>query len=135
MRGIASRAKVHEVDLNDFASVFAAIRDVRPDAVFHLAAHANVRASFTTPNAVLANNVIGTSNLLEAIRLAGVDPWVQVCSTSEVYGQVKPDEVPIHEDAPMRPARPRHTMCHGRASTSACRRRSSSPSPRRPRRS
>jgi GDP-4-dehydro-6-deoxy-D-mannose reductase len=106
LRAIASRVKVHEVDLNDFASVFSAVRDVKPDAVFHLAAHANVRASFITPNAVLSNNVIGTSNLLEAIRLAGLDPWIQICSTSEVYGQVDPKEVPIREEAPMRPASP-----------------------------
>ncbi|MDB5902254.1 MAG: hypothetical protein JWM26_1132 [Betaproteobacteria bacterium] len=106
LTAIASRVKVHEVDLNDFASVFAAVRDVKPDAIFHLAAHANVRASFITPNAVLSNNVIGTSNLLEAIRLAGLDPWIQICSTSEVYGQVDPKEVPIREEAPMRPASP-----------------------------
>ena len=106
LAGIASRVKVHEADLNDFAAVYATLRDLKPDAVFHLAAHANVRASFITPNAVLANNVIGTSNLLEAIRLAGLEPWVQICSTSEVYGQVKPDEVPIREEAPMRPASP-----------------------------
>jgi GDP-4-dehydro-6-deoxy-D-mannose reductase len=106
LSAIASRVQVHEVDLNDFASVFAAVRDVKPDAIFHLAAHANVRASFITPNAVLSNNVIGTSNLLEAIRLAGLDPWIQICSTSEVYGQVDPKEVPIREEAPMRPASP-----------------------------
>lgn len=104
--GIAARARVHEADLNDFASVYAVVREVQPDAIFHLAAHANVRASFITPNAVLANNIIGTSNLFEAVRLAGLDPWIQLCSTSEVYGQVAPGEVPIREDAPMRPASP-----------------------------
>lgn len=106
LRAIAARVKVHEVDLNDFASVFAALREVQPDAIFHLAAHANVRASFITPNAVLSNNVMGTSNLLEAVRLAGLDPWIQICSTSEVYGQVDPKEVPIREEAAMRPASP-----------------------------
>ncbi|MBI3044315.1 MAG: GDP-mannose 4,6-dehydratase [Betaproteobacteria bacterium] len=106
LRAVTGRATVHEADLNDFASVYAVVRDVKPDAVFHLAAHANVRASFTTPNAVLSNNIIGTSNLFEAIRLSGIDPWIQLCSTSEVYGQVDPKDVPIREDAPLRPASP-----------------------------
>lgn len=103
---VAGRVKVHEVDLNDFGSVYSAMQAVRPDAIFHLAAHANVRASFTTPNAVLSNNILGTSNLFEAIRLAGIDPWIQLCSTSEVYGQVAPEDVPIREEAPMRPSSP-----------------------------
>jgi GDPmannose 4,6-dehydratase/GDP-4-dehydro-6-deoxy-D-mannose reductase len=106
LRGIAARVKVHEVDLMDFASILTGLRDARPDAIFHLAAHANVRASFITPNAVLANNILGTGNLFEAIRHTGLDPLIQLCSTSEVYGQVDPKHVPIGEDAPMRPASP-----------------------------
>ena len=94
---------VHEADLMDFGSVLAVLRKVKPDAIFHLAAHANVRASFITPNAVLSNNILGTSNLFEGIRMAGLDAVIQVCSTSEVYGQVDPKDVPIKEDAPMRP--------------------------------
>jgi len=103
---ISSRIAVHEVDLQDFGSTFAALQEVRPDAIFHLAAYANVRASFITPATVLSNNIIGTSNLFEAVRLAKLDPFIQLCSTSEVYGQVNPDEVPISEDAPLRPASP-----------------------------
>jgi GDP-mannose 4,6-dehydratase len=94
---------VHEADLMDFGSVLAVLRKVKPDAIFHLAAHANVRASFITPNAVLSNNILGTSNLFEGIRMAGLDAVIQVCSTSEVYGQVDSKDVPIKEDAPMRP--------------------------------
>ncbi len=74
--------------------------------MFHLASHANVRASFVTPNAVLTDNILGTSTLFEAIRLSGLDPLIQLCSTSEVYGQVDPRHVPIDEDAPLRPASP-----------------------------
>ena len=106
VQAIADRVTVHEADLMDFASTLTVIREVRPDVVFHLAAHANVRASFTTPTAVLANNVLGTSHLFEAIRAAGLDPLVQLCSTSEVYGQVDPKDVPITEEAPLRPASP-----------------------------
>jgi GDP-4-dehydro-6-deoxy-D-mannose reductase len=106
LASIRNQVILHEVDLSDFGSVFAAIRDVRPDAIFHLASHANVRVSFVTPNAVLANNILSTSTLFESIRLAGIDPLVQLCSTSEVYGQVDAAHVPITEDAPMRPVSP-----------------------------
>ena len=106
LASIRDKVKVREADLLDFGSVFSVMQEVRPDAVFHLAAHANVRASFQTPSAVLNNNIIGTSNLFEAIRLAQLDPIVQLCSTSEVYGQVDPKDVPIKEDAPLRPVSP-----------------------------
>ena len=106
LKGLAGRVSVHEVDLLDMASLLPVIQRVRPSAIFHLAAHANVRASFDTPNAVLGNNILGTSNLFEAVRMSGLDPLIQLCSTSEVYGQVGPKEVPIREDAPMRPASP-----------------------------
>lgn len=103
---LAGKVRIHEADLMDQGSVLAVLRAVRPDAIFHLASHANVRASFTTPVAVMANNVLGTTNLFEAIRLAELDPIVQHCSTSEVYGQVPPELVPIREDAPLRPVSP-----------------------------
>jgi GDPmannose 4,6-dehydratase/GDP-4-dehydro-6-deoxy-D-mannose reductase len=106
LAAIRGRIAVHEADLTDFGSTFAALREAAPDAVFHLASHANVRASFVTPNAVLTDNILGTSTLFEAIRLSGLDPLIQLCSTSEVYGQVDPRHVPIDEDAPLRPASP-----------------------------
>ena len=106
LAGSASKVSMHECDLTDFSSVFSVLNEVRPDAIFHIAAHANVRASFTTPLAVLNNNIMGTANLFEAVRLTGIDPVIQLCSTSEVYGQVDPKNVPINEDCPMVPASP-----------------------------
>ena len=106
LHALRGKVTVHEVDLNDFGSVIAALQEVKPDAIFHLAAHANVRASFITPQTVLSNNILGTGNLFEGIRIAKLDPLIQLCSTSEVYGQVQPNEVPIREEQPMRPASP-----------------------------
>lgn len=100
------KIELHECDLNDLSSVISVLRQVRPEAIFHLAAHANVRASFITPLSVLQNNILGTANLLEGIRLAGLNPVLLVASTSEVYGQVDPKNVPINEDCPINPASP-----------------------------
>lgn len=97
---------VHEADLADMASVIEVFKKAQPDAIFHLAAHANVRTSFTTPTQVLSNNILGTSNLLEAIRILAIKPIVQICSTSEVYGQVNPKDVPIKETCSLNPMSP-----------------------------
>lgn len=102
----ASRLTLHECDLTDLSSVYAVLSAVKPDAIFHIASHANVRASFITPLAVLQNNIMGTANLFEAVRMAGLDPVIQLCSTSEVYGQVDPKNVPIKEDCPINPSSP-----------------------------
>lgn len=106
LSAVGDRVTLHEADMMDFSSVLAVLQDSQPDAIFHLAAHANVRASFITPNTVLSNNILGTSNLFEAVRLARLDPIIQLCSSSEVYGQVDSKAVPIKEDAPLRPASP-----------------------------
>ncbi|TSC72511.1 MAG: GDPmannose 4,6-dehydratase [Parcubacteria group bacterium Gr01-1014_70] len=103
---LGNKVTAHECDLNDFSAILSVLRIVRPDAIFHLASHANVRASFTNPLAVLENNIRGTANLLEAVRLAGINPFIQICSTSEVYGQVDPKNVPIKEDCPLNPSNP-----------------------------
>ncbi len=78
------RVSVHEADLMDMASIIEILQKVKPDAIFHLASNANVRASFITPTAVLSNNILGTSNLLEAIRILGMWPIVRMCGTLEV---------------------------------------------------
>lgn len=97
---------IHECDLNDFSAILTVLKSVKPDVIFHLASNANVRASFINPLSILDNNIGSTSNLLEAIRASEIDPVIQLCSTSEVYGQVDPKDVPIKESCPLNPASP-----------------------------
>lgn len=97
---------LHECDLTDLSSVILTLKNSKPDAIFHLASYANVRASFITPLSVLNNNIAGTANLFEGVKITGLDPIIQLCSTSEVYGQVDPKNVPIKEDCPFNPSSP-----------------------------
>jgi GDPmannose 4,6-dehydratase/GDP-4-dehydro-6-deoxy-D-mannose reductase len=83
-----------------------ALRECKPDWIFHLAAQSYVPYSFTAPAETLGTNVIGTTNLLDAMRITGCEAKVHICSSSEVYGQVREDEVPITETNPFRPASP-----------------------------
>jgi GDP-mannose 4,6-dehydratase len=108
LRGVIENPKVrlHDCDLRDLGSLIRVFGEVRPDVIFHLAAQSFVTTSYVAPIDTLDCNVLGTANLLEAIRILKLDPVVHICSSSEVYGQVHPDEVPIRETCPLRPVSP-----------------------------
>jgi GDPmannose 4,6-dehydratase/GDP-4-dehydro-6-deoxy-D-mannose reductase len=106
IRHLRDAVTLHDGELRDLTSLMALLRRVRPERVFHLAAQSYVTSSFLAPTDTLHTNVIGTTNLLEALRLVGLDARIHVCSSSEVYGQVAADEVPIRETNPFRPASP-----------------------------
>ncbi len=103
---IKDKVTLYDAELRDLSSLILLLKDLKPDVVFHLAAQSYVPFSYTAPVDTLMTNVIGTANLLEAVRLAGIDPMLHICSSSEVYGQVRPEEVPIRESNPFRPVSP-----------------------------
>ena len=103
---LRSKVTLLECDLRDYTSVHAALAAARPDYVFHLAAQSFVPSSWTAPNETLTTNVNGQTNLFEAIRALGLDPVVQIACSSEQYGMVLPNEVPISETNPLRPLSP-----------------------------
>ena len=94
-------------DLNDYVSLQNAVEISRPDYVFHLAAQSYPTTSFTSPIQTLDTNILGTARLLEALRWAkDVDPVIHVCASSEVFGRVSRENLPIHEEIPFHPASP-----------------------------
>lgn len=96
-KNIKNKVKIHTCDLTDMGSVIRTIDEIRPDFIFNMASNANVRMCFEYPSAILKNNIDSTLNLLEAVRTLKIKPIIHHCSTSEVYGQVKPENVPIKE--------------------------------------
>jgi GDPmannose 4,6-dehydratase/GDP-4-dehydro-6-deoxy-D-mannose reductase len=62
--------------------------------------------SFRAPIDTLRANALGTVSLLEAVRAAGIDPMIHICTSSEVYGEVPEAELPIVETTPFRPQSP-----------------------------
>lgn len=107
IRHIEDKLELHLGDLRDMSSLIYLMRSARPDIIFHLAAQSYVPVSFDTPVDTFQTNAIGTINLLEAILSDGeMWPKIMVCSSSEVYGQPEPGEVPIKETNPLRPASP-----------------------------
>lgn len=103
------RIDLYCADLNDYSALARMLKSVRPDYISHLAAQSYPKTSFDSPIETLQTNIIGTANLLEAIRqqkeLDGYDPVVHVCSSSEVYGRAKPG-MPLAEDTPFHGASP-----------------------------
>jgi GDP-4-dehydro-6-deoxy-D-mannose reductase len=103
---LEGKIEVLEGDLNDASSMRLVIREVKPDRIFHLAAQSFVPTSWRAPVETLAINVLGQVNLFEAIRSEGVDPRVHIAGSSEEYGHVEPDQVPIKETNVLRPLSP-----------------------------
>jgi GDPmannose 4,6-dehydratase len=93
-------------DLSDQISVLNAIKESKPDYVFHLAAQSYPKTSFDSPIDTYNINILGTARLLEAIRWQGLDPWIHVCASSEVFGRVTQDKLPIDEECSFHPASP-----------------------------
>ena len=93
-------------DLRDELSLFAAARESRPDYVFHLAAQSYPKTSFDSPLDTLDTNIQGTCRILEALRQQDMDPVIHVCASSEVFGRVPQEKLPIAEDCTFHPASP-----------------------------
>jgi GDP-4-dehydro-6-deoxy-D-mannose reductase len=106
IRHLGDRIQLTEGDLRDETSLRSVMAETRPDAIFHLAAQSFVPTSWRAPTETLTTNIGGQSNLFEAVRAVGLDPVIQIAGSSEEYGLVLPDEVPIGESNPLRPLSP-----------------------------
>ena len=93
-------------DINDLSSLLHVFAKVKPDYVFHLAAQSYPKTSFESPLETLDTNILGTAKVLDAIKKLEQDPVIHVCASSEVFGRVPKEFLPIHEDVTFHPASP-----------------------------
>jgi GDP-4-dehydro-6-deoxy-D-mannose reductase len=98
--------KVFVGDIRDEQLIAKTLKQVKPDLVFHLAAQSSVRLSFENPQETFSINVMGTLNLLETIAKLDLPMKTLVITSSEIYGPLTPEEVPVTEDHPIRPVNP-----------------------------
>src|SRR5689334_16229224 len=105
---INAKDRVHLLygDLRDFLAIHDVVSKAKPDYVFHLAAQSYPRTSFESPLDTLETNILGTTIVLEAIRNVGLNPVIHVCASSEVFGRVPKEKVPIDEECTFHPASP-----------------------------
>ena len=106
LAALRGRVEVVSADLLDPDATGAALATTRPDVIFHLAAQSHVPTAFADPAATINNNLFGQLNLLEAVRSRGLDALIVIACTSEEYGAVRPEELPVDEQTPLRPSNP-----------------------------
>jgi GDP-4-dehydro-6-deoxy-D-mannose reductase len=103
---LRGRVQFVAADLGDLDQAVAALASVRPDAIFHLAGQSNVPRSFAEPAQTLTTNVLAQLNLFQAALRLKQNPLFLVVCSNEIYGRVTPGDLPIDEDAPLRPVSP-----------------------------
>src|SRR3989441_4314722 len=100
------RVTLLHCELTDAGATEKLIGATRPDRIFHLAAQSFVQSSFDEPSATMRINIEAQLNVLEAIRRHDTKIRMHIAGSSEEYGMVYPDEVPMKETNPLRPLSP-----------------------------
>mgnify|MGYP003324848886 FL=1 len=100
------RVFLHYGDLRDSQSIDLVVDNIKPDYTFHLAAQSYPKTSFDAPLDTYATNISGTSTLLEALKKYSRNSIIHVCASSEVFGRVPKEKLPINEECSFHPASP-----------------------------
>ncbi len=108
LKGILGQLTLRECNLMNRSAVFKVLNEVKPDIIFHLAAHSFVPFSWKEPQEALQNNIISELNIFDTIRDLHLEDKtvIQIACSSEEYGFVKPEECPIRETNELRPMSP-----------------------------
>lgn len=101
-----NKIKLHYGDLHDSISIENAVKQSKPDYVFHLAAQSFPRTSFDAPLDTFETNIQGTNRILESIKNYSPEAIVHICSSSEIFGRVPKEKTPIDEECTFHPASP-----------------------------
>ncbi len=103
---IKDKIELLECDLTNRVAAARVMEKARPDKIFHLAAQSFVPTSWKSPEDTLCNNIIAQLNIFEVAREMKLDPVIVLACSSEEYGQVSENEVPVKETNPLRPLSP-----------------------------
>lgn len=103
--GVLGKIEMININLHEPFQVIEAITAVRPDHVYHLAGESFVADSYQQPRSVIETNVLGTLNVLEALRLAAPAARLFFASSAEIFGIPQPGQL-LDEDSPFRPTNP-----------------------------
>ena len=103
---LKGKLKLIDCDIRDAFSVEKIIRESMPDQIYHLAAQSFVPTSWSAPSETLVTNIVGELNIFEAVRHLNINPKIHIAGSSEEYGLVYEQELPIKETNPLRPLSP-----------------------------
>lgn len=105
-RALPRGVKVFKGDLRDEEQVARTINTFSPEIIFHLAAQPSVKLSFENPANTFSVNIFGSLNILETVSGIKTPPKTLLVTSSEIYGQLKPEDMPITENFPLAPVNP-----------------------------
>lgn len=100
------RLFLHYGDISDSSNISRLIETIKPDEIYHLAAQSHVRVSFDLPEYTANTTGLGTIRILDAIRNAGLKTKFYQASSSEMFGKVAPEDLPINENTVFHPRSP-----------------------------
>lgn len=104
---IKDQITFHKVDLQDKNQTEQLVKEIMPDEIYHLAAMASVPGSFQDPISAMHNNIDVQLYLFESLRAHNLlNTKVLVIGSAEEYGYVTPEDLPVNESTPLRPASP-----------------------------
>ena len=106
IRHIQEHLRIERADLRDFDRVREVLQSSKPQRIYHLAAFSSPAESFENPGLTYEVNFMGTLNLLSAWLRVGMDCRLLFISSSEVYGHVPPEKLPMREEMELRPVNP-----------------------------
>ncbi|MCP9882390.1 GDP-mannose 4,6-dehydratase [Cyanobium sp. Alchichica 3B3-8F6] len=101
-----NRIRLHYGDIRDICSLESVFSSINFDIVFHLAAQSYPKTSFDSADDTFITNINGTRNIMECCKKYCPNATIHNCSSSEVFGRVPKEYVPIKEDTPFHPASP-----------------------------
>jgi GDP-4-dehydro-6-deoxy-D-mannose reductase len=96
----------HALDLRDEQAAEDLLSQIHPTQIYHLAAQSSPRLSFTEPWQTLENNIRAQLNIIQGCLRLDPKPRLLIISSAEIYGPVRPEQLPIHEETPLRPTNP-----------------------------
>ena len=103
---IEHEVELVEANVFDLSNIIRLLEKFKPDEFYNLAAQSSVGLSFEQPIGTLEYNIISVANILEAIRIVDKNIKIYQSSSSEMYGNVAKDKLPINEDFIIHPASP-----------------------------
>jgi GDP-D-mannose dehydratase len=106
LKTLTGRVTYVAADLSDREQTLGALARIRPDVIFHLAGQSNVPHAFADPHTTVQTNIGAQLNLFLGVLQLRIDPLIIVASSNEIYGLVRPEDLPVNEQTPLRPVNP-----------------------------
>ncbi len=106
LAGVEKELVLHECDLRDASAVISMVKEIKPEQIYHLAAETSVAGSWENPDHTITNNITCQLNVFEAVRKYNLNTRILITGSSEAYGLVSENDLPVTENLGFKPLSP-----------------------------